>query len=498
MLLHPKESASQKPPVGVMGKLTRWWRGPSPVSVRVPSNPPGAAGGGRASLSATAAAPSEPIRSEQISQVSGGESSSAVNQIHAVLMLERVLPELEETKRVLRSEREAAKAKVLDLERECDRLRAEAERARNERTEVESHSKVLRKSVSALERQLEEGRIAAAYAAEEYEGRLRTLDGSTNDASSPVDELRAELEKATHEKGELESLLARVKEELETSQQRLQRDQEASRGRIEQLELDLSSTSASRERAISERGQIEERAAVLKKELSVLQRQLNEERESFAKQKQQLEAEVNQSRAGSEEVEPLAKKGRFHKKKGALEDAAAEESSTLTKGTASRIRSLEKELSTDSPISTEKQTATTRISRLESRWEDLKSRLLPKDREIAELRQQSDEYRLRIEQLESALAAAGQKSEDSSEPPKAQPEENSAGLQQLTLEAVQALYNQSMGKLTVVMASAEIVLMNPKLDPKARESILEIRTEGQSMLELIKSYTLPPETNKSE
>ena len=55
-----------------------------------------------------------------------------------------------------------------------------------------------------------------------------------------------------------------------------------------------------------------------------------------------------------------------------------------------------------------------------------------------------------------------------------------------------------MGKLTVLMASADIVLMNPKLDPKAKGSVQDIKTEGQALLELIKSYTLPPETKKTE
>ena len=54
-----------------------------------------------------------------------------------------------------------------------------------------------------------------------------------------------------------------------------------------------------------------------------------------------------------------------------------------------------------------------------------------------------------------------------------------------------------MSKLTVLMASADIMLMNPRLEPAARESAQEIKTQGQSLLDLIKSYTLPPESQRS-
>src|SRR5207253_2377 len=94
-------------------------------------------------------------------------------------------------------------------------------------------------------------------------------------------------------------------------------------------------------------------------------------------------------------------------------DMESDEGSVLTTRSAGRLSSLESELASGAPA--DKQAATTRISRLESRWEELKARLLPKDREITELRQQAEEQRSEIEEqfaenqrLLAALAEARQ------------------------------------------------------------------------------------------
>ncbi|MBI2818904.1 MAG: hypothetical protein HYX73_02905 [Acidobacteria bacterium] len=440
-----------------------------------------------------------------MSRVTGSGPSSAVSQVHAVLMLERVLPELDETKRQLQQERETAQAKIRDLENERDRYRAEAERARYERGDIEGHTNMLRKSVSALERQLQEERGTAATKAEKYEARIRSFEESLKNLRSPVTELRTDLEASQSQREKLESLLDRAKAELETTQRQLQEEREVSQGRIEQLESELSRKSGASEQAISERARIEERAALVQKALEVMEHQLREERESFAKQIQQLETELNQARAKSTQLETRVstligelEKGKSRsRKKGAAPEPEPEPegSTTLTTRSAGRIQALESELDTGaSSVSTDKQM--TRISRLESRWEDLKSRLLPKDKEIAELRLQAEDFRAQIEELEAALAEAKQPSASSSGV--AEAEESGGGFLAPSRDAMETLYRESMGKLTVLMASADIVLMNPKLDPKAKGSIQDIKTEGQALLELIRSYTLSPEAQKSE
>ncbi|MBI3935302.1 MAG: hypothetical protein HY316_11490 [Acidobacteria bacterium] len=452
--------------------------------------------------------PAGPLSSGGVSEIpgiSGSGPSSAVDRVHAVLMLERVLPELEEIKRQLQQEKESAQARIRDLENERDRIRAEAERARNDRGDIEGHTNVLRKSVAALERQLQEEKATAAKNAEEYEARIRSFEDAIKNSRSPVSQLRAELEESQTQRERLESLLERSKGELETAQRQLQEEREAAQGRIRQLQSELARKGGASEQAISERARIEERAGLVQKALDVMEQQLREERESAAKQIQQLESELDQSRAKSAQLETrvdtligeLEKgKGRS-RKKGSAAEPESEEGSTLTTRSAGRIQALENELATaSSAMSAERQSATTRISRLESRWENLKTRLLPKDREISDLRLQAEEFRAQIEALEAALAKSRQEAPASSG--EAAAGEAGSGLLPLSREAVEKLYHQSMGKLTVLMASADIVLMNPKLDPKTKGSIQDIKTEGQSLLELIKSYTLPPEVQKSQ
>jgi chromosome segregation ATPase len=503
--------SGERPPVeGLFAKLTRWWRGPSPVTVRVPSNPPGAIAAQRIPTPPPAPqkAP-ERLPSGKTSEASGvtaGGPSSAVSQVHAVLMLERVLPELEETKRQLQTERESSQSKIRELESDRERFRAEAERARNERADLEGHTNMLRKSVGALERQLHEERSAAATKAEEYEARLRSFEESVKSSRNPVAELRAELQESQLSQDQLESLLENAKEELERARRELQEERELAQGRIQQLESELTRKSGAGEQAVAERKRIEERAALVQKALDVMEQQLREERESSGRQVQQLEADLSQARAKSAQLETrvntligeLERAKSRPRKKSAAPEPEVEESTTLTTRSAGRIQELESELATDSTsLPAERQTATTRLSRLESRWEDLKSRLLPKDKEISELRQQAEEFRAQIESLETALAEARQQSDGPGGEVRDGGEEAGSGLLSLSRDAVQTLYNQSMGKLTVLMASADIALMNPKLDPKAKSSVQDIKNEGQALLELIKSYTLPPEAKKS-
>jgi len=420
-------------------------------------------------------------------------------------MLERVLPELDEAKRQLQQERESAQARIRDLENERDRIRSDAERTRFERGDIEGHTNMLRKSVAALERQLQEERGTAAKNAEEYEARIRAFEESIKNSRSLVPHLRAELEDSQEQRERLESLVDRYKEELETNQRQLQEERDVARGRIEQLESELSRKSGAGDMVRSERNRIEERAGLVQKALEVMEQQLREEREAASKQILQLETELKQVRAKSSQMETRVgtllgelekSKGRA-RKKGAAPEPEPEENTALTTRSAGRIQELESELATgSSALSPEKQTTTTRISRLESRWEDLKSRLLPKDREIGELRQQADEFRAQIDALEAALAEARTGSDATAA------EDDSGKLATVLLpldrQAVESLYSQSMGKLTVLMASADILMMNTKLDAKVLESLQEIKTQGQSLLDLIKSFTLPPEAKKSQ
>jgi chromosome segregation ATPase len=437
-------------------------------------------------------------------------SGSGAERVHAALRLDQLEEELEETKRTLQQEREKAQAKIRDLESERDRLRSEANHVQSGGGDLERHANVLRKSVTALERQLQEERETGAKNAEDADRKIQALEEALKNARSPVSQMRGDLEESHAHRERLESLVERYKGELEAAQhqvQELQEEQEAAQGKIRQFESELSRKSGVSDTAKIERARIEERAALVQKALDVMEQQLREEREASGKQIQQLEKERDQARAKSaqhetrvatllRELESAKGSGRS-KKKGQPAEPEPEEGTTLTTRSEGRVFSLEKELATSTPLALQgKQAAATRISRLESRWEDLKSRLLPKDREITELRQQTEQFRAEVHRLEVALAEAQQQKPDEGAPAESAPAP-AGSLMALSADAVQTLYSQSMSKLTVLMASADIMMMNPKLEPKVKESMQEIKDQGQSLLDLIKSYTIPPDAPKS-
>jgi peptidoglycan hydrolase CwlO-like protein len=504
---------------GIFRKISRWWHGPSVVTVRVPSNPPGSIRTQRPFAPPGAPPPANPTITQPTLP-----SGSGAERVHAVLKLEQTERELEETKRELQQEREESRARIQAVETERDQTRAELNRFFSGKGESEGHINILRKSVGALERQLQEEREAGAKNAEDSERRIQALEEALENARSPVQQLHAELEDSQSQQERLESLVERYKSELDAAQRQipeLQEELEAAQGKIRQMESELARKSGVSDTAKMERARIEERAGLVQKALDVMEQQLREEREASSKQIQQLEGERDQARAKSAQLETRVatllrdldsvKIQVRSKKKGQLAEADSDEGAALTTGSAGRLSSLESELATSGPLAAaEKQAATTRISRLESRWEDLKARLLPKDREITELRHQNERQRSEIEEqrsemqqgqaeierLQAALAAQQQPAPVSSAAVESSTSPGS-GLMPLSADTVMTLYSQSMSKLTVLMASADILMMSPKLEASVRDTLQEIKSEGQALLDLIKSYTIPPDAPKS-
>jgi DNA repair exonuclease SbcCD ATPase subunit len=225
-----------------------------------------------------------------------------------------------------------------------------------------------------------------------------------------------------------------------------------------------------------ERARIEERAGMVQKALEVLEQQLRDEREAASSQIQQLEADRDKSRARCLELEERerslaeekeAAQRRPRKKKDGTDANVAEleteleESRALTAKFEARIKSLEDELATaHQQALQERQTAASRVEQLE-----------------AALNEARDQAR-RSESKLSAAPAGGTRTPG------------------LSSEAVESLYHQSMSRLTVLLACADIVLMNPKLEPSVRQTSQEIKTQGQALLDVSKSFTVPPESQQ--
>ena len=167
-----------------------------------------------------------------------------------------------------------------------------------------------------------------------------------------------------------------------------------------------------------------------------------------------------------------------------------------------------------------RETTEARIQQLEAEREQLTSQLASKEQEVSSFRQSAEpeqpassslevplrEAQERIQQLETALeeqqkALAGSLQQERNAAkseamptaePAAAPLAPEGGIS-IPPAVAAVLYERFVMRLTVLMANADLLLMNPRLEASVQESVREIKTEGQSLLEIIKEFTQPPE-----
>ena len=500
------------PPRGLFSKLKRWFGGsgsapvgkaPAPYAPGEPAFSVGKPEMSRQDTQAERTAGTAAKKGAAPASSPTGRGGPGVDKVHAVLMLEQVLPELEAVRRQLVEEREAAHIKFAQLESERDQARAAAERARVERNEIEAHTNVIRKSVTALERQLQEERDAAAKQVEELEAerdrvrsergiseaRTRSLEDDLKSAGSSDPKLEAEIAEGRAEREKLELLLQSVRVELEEARRETHQDKGPAEEQIHRLEAEVDRRIGAGEQSRVERIRIEERAGIVQKALEVLEQQLREERGAAASQIQQLEADRDKSRARCAELEERERslaegketaQRRTRKKKNGNDASVSELETELEKSRAlttkfeARIKSLEDELATARQQALqEKQTAASRVEQLEAALNEARDQA-----RMSESKPAAEESPAKDAALPGAAPAGG------------------IGTPGLSSEAVESLYHQAMVKLTVLLACADIVLMNPKLEPGVRQTSEEIKTQGQALLDVIKSFTVPPESQQ--
>lgn len=271
--------------------------------------------------------------------------------------------------------------------------------------------------------------------------------------ASPVDQLLASL------------TLERVLPELEAARNALEELERASEVRIRLLEAERDQSRAEADRARAEKSEIEARARPLRKALDVMEERLAEERKGAEERIRQLEAERDQNRLQRE-------------------SAAVEEHDLRL-----RIRQLEAML--DIRQSTEASAERDRLT----------SELASREEELGVLREQSEALRARVGELESALEHAQppvSPPEVSGGEPRAAPAAESA-LVPLPTEAkkLTEFYERAMHPLTVILASADLLAMNPRAEPSWRETAREIRKYGERLRDLIQEHTLPPAPPKA-
>ncbi len=206
------------------------------------------------------------------------EKLSPAEQVHALLMHERVLAELETTQNQLEQERAKFQAQLRELEQERDASRIIAGKARAERAELEARSAVLRKSITSLQQQLQQEREAA------------------NDADVVADDIGADSQ-------QLQDLTKQLQEQVESLRQELQDEQKAHQETVVRFEAKLLDSQEFIDRVRATEIRTEENAGMVQKALEVMEEQLREEREEVAARISELELQRDQNQNRGDELQ---------------------------------------------------------------------------------------------------------------------------------------------------------------------------------------------------
>jgi DNA repair exonuclease SbcCD ATPase subunit len=134
------------------------------------------------------------------------------------------------------------------------------------------------------------------------------------------------------------------------------------------------------------------------------------------------------------------------------------------------------------------------IHKLRAERDSLSSQLAAKEDELVTTSKLSH----RVRELEAEITDLRDRAVTSSTPPPVQPAPAGSGSTLADPTRLAALYQQTMSRLTVIQASAELLAMNSRLDASSRDTAKDIRTESQLLSEIIKNFALPPDMRRAE
>jgi len=331
------------------------------------------------------------------------------------------------------------------------------------------------------------------------------------------------------------STLERALPELEAARRELAEYKEQAEARIRQLETERDLSRAEVVGAREQRRQAETRAGMLERSLEAMEHRLHEERESYEARVRQCETERDQLRADIEsaqaERQPLdvrwqaleAQLEEAHRQLSEMKEAGAMPASHPETHTGdSRWQAQEEELeAARQEAFAQREAVQEQLQQLLGEREQLASQLAAREQETLSLRQSARLMEATARSLEQALqetqerlykAETGRKGrrrkdqdvlqekagENESEAPQSQA--SAGGAYGLPLPAAMAadLYERSVMPLTVLLATADLLLMNPQFEGSAQEAVRDIKAQGQKLLEIIKEYTQPPERKQQQ
>ncbi|MBI1955245.1 MAG: hypothetical protein HYS38_02515 [Acidobacteria bacterium] len=292
----------------------------------------------------------------------------------------------------------------------------------------------------------------------------------------------------------------RVETELEDVREELDQVKRDTALHIRQLETERDQSRLEANKEHAERQKFEARTQPLQEVLDSLERRLEEERLSAEARIQELEALVNSSRAGG----------------------TREDSSELPL----RLRSLEAQLDVaEQERTAAKEQFEEEIGILKAERQDLEERLAAREHGLSALLSQTNQAQERANQLEAVLQKVQERlgrletelAERNAQveqlravhpSPAATPVTDTTGAAAVAAPSEKSgllppdvaadFYQQAMSTLTVILAAADLLAMNQRLDPSLRETAREIQTQGQKFAGLIKGITYPEKAKEGE
>lgn len=510
---------------GLLGAIARWWRG-------APKSPSSEEASQKLQTPMrTPVAPKEKApkgvqdRRDAMPAPASGARLASAETVHKLVELERIREEIAALKRKIEDERKTARVQLGQMELQCNELRASAEKARGERGDIEARTVVLRKSIMALERQLNEERESFNKEIAKIEAERDHLQEEHAALQKRVASLESELRSAVPASAtqassvglataagagsahifRLESLVQRLEEEVQNLQRQLAAEKEAAKKQAGEWQAKLSENEQLAGQARADRSRMEESAGMVQKAADSFEQQLRAERAMHETERAQDHARSAELKQKIKEMEAQLETARQSAGSGTEMDStvtaletAITETRSYSMQVESRIEALENELAAAQSLALKNaQSAAESIKQIEGNREENRQQLLTREQELAELRPQ-------VEELKKALEAARAASRGAEAPASAA--DRSLGLHdptfsrpgvRLPADVAEPFYHQSMAPLTVMLACADIILMSKKLDPSLKSTASEVKSQTLILLDLIKSYTLPPEAKSN-
>ena len=317
--------------------------------------------------------------------------------------------------------------------------------------------------LDAARKQVEEMRVSS-------DQRIRQLEAER-------DELRAEVERVRAGKSDIAS-----------SESQLQELDEA-RGRIRQLEAERDQSRSETDRARAAQDELNHRVRQLEAALQAQQAdRSSEEVAGLEGRVRALEEELNAARSHAEREmeEAKARIGQLESERKEIEAnmAAKEKKLMVSLGQIEEVheqaRRLEEEMA--------------RLRSVESERDQLSTQLAAKEEELITTAKLS----ARVPVLEAELTAWKNRATTQTTGRTAAPQEAAPSAQGNQSAGLADLYQQTISRLTVIQASAELLAMNSRLDASSRDTAKDIRSESQLLSEIIKNFALPSDRRKAE